>query len=83
MITGPQIKTARVLLGWSLPDLARRTGIDIANIQELENAAKVPNRRRSDLELIQAILEEARIEFIDSVGVQAQMASLFSPRCCG
>jgi transcriptional regulator with XRE-family HTH domain len=70
MITGPQIKTARVLLGWSVPDLARRTGIDIADIQELESAAKVPNRQRNDLELIQAILEEAGIQFIDTVGVQ-------------
>ena len=70
MITGPQIKTARVLLGWSVPDLARRTGIDIANIQELESVANVPNRRRNDLELIRAILEEAGIQFIDAVGVQ-------------
>ncbi len=70
MITGPQIKTARVLLGWSVPDLARRTGIDIANIRDLESTAKVPNRRRNDLELIQAVLEEAGIEFIESVGVQ-------------
>ena len=70
MITGPLIKTARMLLGWSVPDLARRTGIDIANIQELESVAKVPNQRRNDLELIRAVLEEAGIKFINSVGVQ-------------
>ena len=70
MITGPQIKAARTLLSWSVPDLARRTGISIADIQEFESAAKLPGRRLSDLALIQAILEEARIVFIESVGVQ-------------
>ena len=70
MITGPQIQAARKLLGWSIRDLARRTGLDIAGIQVLESVAKVPNRRRNDLALIQAILEEAGIEFIDSGGVQ-------------
>jgi hypothetical protein len=55
MITGPQIKAARTLLGWSLRDLARRTGIDISGIQELEGAAKMPNRRRNDLALVQTI----------------------------
>ena len=40
MITGPQIKAARTLLGWRIPDLTRRTGIDIADIQELETMAE-------------------------------------------
>jgi hypothetical protein len=70
MINGPQITAARALLGWSIPDLARRTGIDIANIQEAETAAKPPSRHLRDLELIQAILADAGIKFIDSVGVQ-------------
>ena len=70
MIKGPQIKVARTLLGWSVRDLARRTGLDAADVQELESVAKVSNRRRNDVALIQAILEEAGIEFIESVGVQ-------------
>ena len=70
MITGPQIQAARTLLGWSIPDLARRTGISIADIQEAESGAKPPNRRLDDLALIQTILEGAGIEFIESVGVQ-------------
>jgi transcriptional regulator with XRE-family HTH domain len=76
MITGPQIQAARTLLGWSVRDLARRTGLEIARIQELESPARVPNRRRIDLALIQTILEEAGIEFIDSVGVQFRPAGL-------
>ncbi len=70
MIRGAQIKVARTLLGWSVRDLARRTGLHIADIQELESVTKVSNRRRNDVALIQAILEEAGIEFIESVGVQ-------------
>jgi hypothetical protein len=38
-------------------------------ISPIENMAKVPNRRRNDLAVIQASLEKAGIEFIDSVGV--------------
>ena len=72
---GPQITAARTLLGWSIPDLARRIGISIADIQEAESAAKLPGRL-SDLALIQAILEEARIEFIESVGVQFRPVDL-------
>ena len=70
MIRGTQVNVARTLLGWSVRDLARRTGLDIADIQELESAAKASKRQRDDLALIQAILEEVGIEFIESVGVQ-------------
>ena len=70
MIWGTQVNVARTLLGWSVRDLARRTGLDIADIQELESAAKASKRQRDDLALIQAILEEVGIEFIESVGVQ-------------
>ena len=79
MISGPQIEAARTLLGWSIRDLARRTGLDIADVQELESGAKVPSRRRNDLALIQAILEEVGIEFMDSVGVQFRPPDLKEP----
>jgi transcriptional regulator with XRE-family HTH domain len=70
MITGPQIKAARALLGWSVPDLARRAGMEIAEIQEIENARRRPKRKLNNAEVIQATLEDAGIELIDSVGVQ-------------
>ena len=70
MITGSQIKAARMLLGWSVPDLARRAAMHIADAQELEETAKRPRRRLKDLAIIQAILEDVGIEFIDSIGVQ-------------
>ena len=76
MITGPQITAARTLLGWSIPDLGRRTGISISDIQEAESATELQSWRPSDLTLIQAILEEAGIEFIESVGVQLRPLDL-------
>jgi hypothetical protein len=59
MITGPQIKAARALLGWSVPDLARRASIEIAEIQDIENVTRPPKRRLSNAEIIQATLEDA------------------------
>ena len=70
MITGAQIKAARMLLGWSVPDLARRAAMNIADTQELGETAKRPRRQLEDLAIIQTILEDVGIEFIDSVGVQ-------------
>jgi transcriptional regulator with XRE-family HTH domain len=69
MITGPQIKAARTLLGWSVGDLARRTGMNIADTRELEDAIEMPKRRHGDVATIQAALQDAGIKFIDSVGV--------------
>ena len=65
--TGPQIKAARVLLGWSVRDLARRAAIEIADVQDIENAPEPPKRH---METIRAALEDAGIQFIDSVGVE-------------
>ena len=70
MITGSQIKAARLLLGWSVPDLARRAAMNVADTQQLEETVKRPRRRLKDLAIIQAILEDVGIEFIDSIGVQ-------------
>ena len=44
MITGAQIKAARVLLGWSVRDLARRAAIEIADVQDVEDASRPPKR---------------------------------------
>jgi transcriptional regulator with XRE-family HTH domain len=70
MITGAQITAGRALLGWSMRDLARHAGMDIAHVQEAETSVKIPKRRRRDLPAIQQALQDAGIEFIDSVGVQ-------------
>ena len=70
MITGAQIAASRVLLGWSLRDLARRAGLDLARVQEAETSAKMRKRCLRDLAAIQQTLQDAGIKFIDAVGVQ-------------
>lgn len=69
IITGPQIEAARRLLRWTVSDLARRAGMGIADVQDIENATKLPKRRLTDVALIQATLEKVGMEFIDAVGV--------------
>ena len=70
MITGAQITAARALLGWSIQDLARHAGMEIADVQEAETSAMLSNRQINDLAAIQQALEDAGIDFIDSVGVE-------------
>ena len=70
MITGAQITAGRALLGWSIRDLARHAALDIAQVQDAETSVRMPKRRLPDLEAIQRALQDAGIEFIDSVGVQ-------------
>ena len=67
MITGAQIKAARVLLGWSVRDLARRAAIEIADVQDVEDASRPPKRHIAS---IRYALEDGGIQFIDSVGVE-------------
>jgi transcriptional regulator with XRE-family HTH domain len=69
MITGPQIEAARRLLRWSVSDLARRAGMEIADVQDIENATRSPKWRLQDLAIIRATLEDVGMEFIDAVGV--------------
>ena len=59
MITGPQIKAARRLLGWSVPDLARRAAMNIADAAGTQETAKRPKRRLKDL------ATDVGIEFIE------------------
>jgi transcriptional regulator with XRE-family HTH domain len=36
MITGPQIRAARQLLGWSQPRLSRESGVSISTVARIE-----------------------------------------------
>jgi hypothetical protein len=76
MITGAQITASRALLGWSMRDLARHAALEIADVQEAEKLVKMPKRRLTDMLAIQHALQDAGIEFIDSVGVQLLPAEL-------
>lgn len=68
MITGPQSSAARALLGWTLADLARESGLAAATLTDFENA-----KRPSSSETIQKIIsafERAGIMFTDGEGVR-------------
>ena len=63
MITGPQIREARRLLGWPAYRLAQRckvTAITMAKAEHDETQAKVAE---GTLDRIEAVLESAGIEF--------------------
>ena len=64
MITGPQIRAARGLLGWTAAVLAERTGTNRFTIQRLEQSDGVPPSRTQTLMEIKAAFEAAGIEFL-------------------
>ncbi len=65
MITGIQIKLARVALGLTVRDLASLAGFNKATITKIENGA---GARPATLEAIQKALEGLGIEFIPENG---------------
>jgi transcriptional regulator with XRE-family HTH domain len=67
MIIGPQIRAARLLLGWSQFELSRQSGVSEASIQRIEKGLIEP--RETTRAAIRTALINAGIEFADSVGV--------------
>lgn len=63
-LTGVQIRSARGALGWSVQDLAERSGVGTATIVRYESAAGVPRSRKNNLNVIRNTFEAAGIEFI-------------------
>jgi transcriptional regulator with XRE-family HTH domain len=62
-ITGDQVKAARVLLGWSQPKLAAKTGVNALAIAKFEEGKQRP--LMLDISVIQRTLCDAGIEFVD------------------
>jgi transcriptional regulator with XRE-family HTH domain len=63
-LTGIQIRSARGALGWSVQDLADRTGVGTATIVRYEASYGVPPSRKDNLKVIRKTLESAGIEFL-------------------
>lgn len=63
-LTAQQIKAARAALGWSVEDLADRSGVGTATIFRYELIDGVPRSRKDNLKKIREALEAAGIEFI-------------------
>jgi transcriptional regulator with XRE-family HTH domain len=66
MITSEQCRAARGLLNWSQGELAKKAGVGIVTVRQLEAAAHEP--RRATLDVIRRAFEAAGIEFIDENG---------------
>lgn len=66
MISGPQIRAARALLGWSAGELARRARLGSATIQRAESAPGIPATQASTLYAIQQALEAGGVVFLDA-----------------
>lgn len=64
MITGPQIRAARALLGWSMKTLAEKADVSPITIQRAETAPDVPNMKTQNLAAIQRTLEGAGVRFL-------------------
>jgi transcriptional regulator with XRE-family HTH domain len=67
MITGPQIRAARLLLGWSQFALSRQCGVSEASIQRIEKGLIEP--RVGTQAAIASALIRGGVEFVDSVGM--------------
>lgn len=68
MISAAQVRAARALLKWENTDLAEKTGFGSNTISLIENEKTQP--RSSTMEKLQAVFEEAGVEFTGNGGVQ-------------
>lgn len=66
MITGPQIRAARALLGWSAAELADKAGLSYPTVQRAESVDGVPAMKTTNMMALQAALEKAGVSFLDS-----------------
>ncbi len=64
MLTGGQIRAARASLGWSIADLALKSGVSISTIRRAEDEIGVPSTTAPNLTALKNALQEAGIEFI-------------------
>ena len=65
MLTSPQLRAARALLGWHQADLAKAAKIGLATIQRLEKGDGPVMGHVSTVMQIQQACERAGIRFLD------------------
>ena len=79
MITGTQIRSARIALRWSVETLADRSGVSVRTIKRIEVFDTVPNSTLPNISAIRSALESAGIEFIgtpdDGPGIRIYSSS--------
>jgi transcriptional regulator with XRE-family HTH domain len=64
-ITAGQLRAARELVGWSLPELAKAAAIRAAAVADLESGARVPYR--VTVTRLRAVFEAFGVEFTQGV----------------
>ena len=77
MITGSQIRMARVGLGWKVVTLAERADVPWARLQHIEREDGVPSARPEILEKIRETLEAEGVMFLaaaDGMGPGVRLA---------
>ncbi len=66
MITNPQLRAARSLLGWSQARLAEASGLGIATIKRMEGERGPLRSSAENVLKVQQALEDAGVIFIDA-----------------
>lgn len=64
MITGPQIRAARSLIGWTQEELAAEAGVSVDSVKRAERSTSDP--RSSTLEAIRLAVEKAGVIFLEA-----------------
>jgi ribosome-binding protein aMBF1 (putative translation factor) len=68
MITGRQIRMARAALGWTVAELAERSGVSTSAIQRAEAVVGMPTMKSTNLFKLQRTLELGGVRFTDANG---------------
>src|SRR5580704_8529461 len=63
MISPAQCRAARGLLDWSQQELAKKAGVGVVTVRQLEAGTHQP--RRATLDVVRRCLESGGVEFID------------------
>ena len=75
--TSAQLRAARSAVGWTVRDLAKRSGVGEATIKRYEVALSVPKSRKGNLQAIMLAYESAGFEFIgapdDAPGIRIHL----------
>ena len=63
IVTGPQLRAARALIGWTAKELADASGVGVATIRRAELKSGVTGMTAPNMTAIRNALAEANVEF--------------------
>ena len=70
-MNGEQIRSARVLLGWTAADLAEMAGVSYPTVQRLDATKGAVGGRHETVEALRKALENGGVQFLDAGSVAA------------